>query len=123
MKNLMVNAIATLRSWLQGFQVKQFLAVVLVGFVVLATQADPGRKAEAISKKINEKVHQSDSQRPKTTGEWNREAAENAPLSKRVQQIGEDSAEAVNDFGKVYPNVAKRSADSVSDTPVKGKNS
>lgn len=123
MRNLVFNAIASLRSLLQGLQIKQFLAVVLVGFFVLATHPDATQKSQAFKQKIDETVHQSDSQRPKTTGEWNREAQENAPLGKRVQQIGEDSAEAFKDFGKVYPSTAQRSAESLPETPATGKNS
>jgi hypothetical protein len=70
---------------------------------------------KAVTKEIDRVTHQDKSDRPKTTGEWNREKAEDAPLSKRVKQIGKESKEAFKDFGKVYPDTAERSTDALKD--------
>jgi hypothetical protein len=113
MTNLISNAIARLTSLIKGFQVKQFLAVALVGFLLLTTNAQPGSENKALTKQVRERVHQGDSQRPKTTGEWLKEARQDAPLDKRIEQIGGESAAAVKDFGKLYPDTAKRSSDTV----------
>ncbi len=68
---------------------------------------------KAVTKEIDQVVHRNRSDRPKTTGEWNKEKAEDAPLSKRVKQIGKESKEAIKDFGKMYPDTAERSAEAL----------
>jgi hypothetical protein len=109
--NLISKAIARVSSLLKELQIKQFLAVVLVGFLLLTTNAAPDRKQQAVSQKLDEVVHQNDSQRPKTTGEWNKEAreTEGAP-GERVQRIAGESAAALKDWSSVYPDTAERSA-------------
>lgn len=111
MTNLISRAISHISSLLKEFQVKRFLAVVFVGFVVLTANVGTDRGAQAITKRIDETVHQGDSQRPKTTGEWNKEARETkgAP-GERVQRIAKETKEAVQDWGEVYPDTAERSA-------------
>lgn len=109
MTNLISRATAYTSSLLKRFQTKRFLAVVLVAFVLLATGAAPGPDA-ALGKKIDTVLQQSDTQRPQTTGEWNREAreTEGAP-GERAKKIAGESAEAVKDFGSLYPDTAKTS--------------
>jgi hypothetical protein len=111
MTNWISAAVTRISSLLNAFQVKQFLAVVLVGFLVLTTSVGNDRNAQAITKKIDETIHQGDSQRPKTTGEWNREAreTEGAP-GERIKRIAKESQEAVKDWGELYPDTAERSA-------------
>ena len=113
MTNLISSTISHISNVFKQFQVKRFLAVALVGFLLLTTNVAPERNtnAKALTNKIDELVHQNDSQRPKTTGDWNKEAreTENAP-GERLQRIGKQSAEAVKDFGSVYPDTAERSA-------------
>lgn len=112
MANLISSTISHISNVLKQFQVKRFLAVALVGFVLLTTNvaAEHGSN-KALTNKIDELVHQDDSQRPKTTGDWNKEAreTEDAP-GERLQRIGKQTAEAVKDFGSVYPDTAERSA-------------
>ncbi len=111
MANLISSTISHISNVFKQFQVKRFLAVALIGFVLLTTNVAPQNSSKAITNKINEIVHQDDSERPKTTGEWNKEAreTEDAP-GERIQRIGKQSAEAVKDFGSVYPDTAERSA-------------
>ncbi|BAZ11766.1 hypothetical protein NIES4071_35920 [Calothrix sp. NIES-4071] len=111
MANFISNTTAHISNVLKGLQVKRFLAVVLVGFLVMTTNVAPQNNSKALTNKIDDIVHQNDSQRPKTTGEWNKEAreTEDAP-GERLQRIGKQSAEAVKDFGTVYPDTAERSA-------------
>lgn len=114
MTNLISGTIARIASFLNAFQVKRFLAVVFVGFLVLTANVSNDRGAQAITKKIDQTVHQGDSQRPKTMGEWNREAreTEGAP-GERLQRIAKESKEAVKDWGKLYPDTAERSTQAV----------
>jgi hypothetical protein len=120
MKNLISNAIAQISSLFQGFQVKRFLTVVLVGLIVLTTNIDSGRNNKELREQVRERVEQNDAQRPKTTGEWNREASEtkNAP-GERLQRIGQQSAEAFKEFGSGYVEGAKETAGGVKDSAAK----
>lgn len=123
MTNLISKAIANINSLLNQFQVKRFVAVVLVGFLVLTTNVSHESGNKALTNKINQALEQDDSQRPKTTGEWNKEAreTEGAP-GERLKRIAGQSAEAVKDFGKVYPDTAQRSANAQPENPsVSGK--
>jgi uncharacterized membrane protein YfhO len=116
MTNLISGAIASVSSLFQRFQIKQFLAVVLVGFLLLTTSVDAGRSSRAIAKEIDKAAHQDDSQRPKTLGEWQNEAREtrNAP-GERLERIKDQTGEALKDWGGLYPDTAKRSGDQLKD--------
>jgi len=110
MTNLIPRAIAFISSLLKDFPVKRFLAIALVGFVVLTIDVDSAHANKSVTSKIDEVIHQDNSQRPKTTGEWNQEARETkGDPGERLKRIGKESAEAVKDFGSVYPDTAKRS--------------
>lgn len=116
MKDLISKAIGYVGSLLQTLQVKSFLAVALVGFLLLTTNPNLERGAKAATKEIDKIAHQNDSDRPKTTGEWNQEARETKGESEdRLGRIGKESVEAVKDFGQMYSDTAKRSVDALKD--------
>ncbi len=116
MTNLISSAIAWISALFQGLQVKRFLAVGLVGFLLLTTNVDPGQTNKALRDKVRTRVEQNDAQRPKTTGQWNREAreTEDAP-GERLQKIGQESAEAFKEFGSGYVKGAQKTAGDVRD--------
>lgn len=104
--------IANVSSLVKELQVKRFLAVVVVGFLLLTTNVAVGQNNDALGERVVERVHQTDqADRPKTTGEWNQEAreTEGAP-GKRLQRIGKESAEAFKQFGSGYAEGAKETA-------------
>ncbi len=112
MTNIISRAITQISSLLKKAQVMRFLSVVLVGFLLLTTNnIAQDRNTKAVTRKIDEVVHQDNSERPKTMGEWQQEAKETkgAP-GERVEKIAKESAEAIKDFGSLYPDTAKRSA-------------
>jgi hypothetical protein len=111
MKNLISRATAHITSLINGLQVKRFLAVVLVGFILLTTNVDSKQNNKALTKQVREQAEQIDSVRPKTTREWYKEAreTEDSP-GERLQNIAEESAQAVKEFGSLYPDTAKRTA-------------
>jgi hypothetical protein len=107
---LISRAIVHLGGILQGLQVKRFLGVVLLGFLLVTTNVTSERD-NSLTTRVDKALEQNDSQRPKTTGEWNKEARETAnDPGKRLQKIAGESAEAVKDFGSLYPDTLKRSA-------------
>ena len=111
MKNLISRATTQIASLINGLQVKRFLAVVLVGFILLTTNVDSGQTNKALTKEISKEAQKIDSVRPKTTREWYKEAreTEDSP-GERLQNIAEESAQAVKEFGSLYPDTAKRTA-------------
>ena len=104
MKNLISSAFVHINSWIQGLQAKRFFALVIVGFLVLNTNLAALGNNKALAK-------EGESVRPTTTNEWYEEAreTEDAP-GERLQNIAEESAQAVKQFGSVYPETAKKSA-------------
>jgi cell division protein FtsB len=117
MKNLISTATAHITSLINGLQVKRFLAVVLVGFILLTTNnVDSKQNNKALTKQVREQAEQIDSVRPKTTREWYKEAreTEDSP-GERLQNIAEESAQAVKEFGSLYPDTAKRTAPALQD--------
>ncbi|BAZ31411.1 hypothetical protein NIES4074_38840 [Cylindrospermum sp. NIES-4074] len=112
---LFTKALKAIKSIYQSLEFKRFFAVALVGFLVLATSLDSsiesGRSGNSVTRKLDKVVHQDDADRPKTTGEWNKEArqTENA-VGERAKRIAKESGEALKQWGSVYPDTAKRSA-------------
>ncbi len=118
MINLLSRAFARISSLLQGLQIKSFLSVVLVGFLLLTTSTgiDAPSSNKALAKEVRDQAHQLDSVRPKTTREWYQEGREtDDSLGERIQRIGEESVEAFKEFGSVYPDTAKTSAEAAKD--------
>jgi hypothetical protein len=111
MKNLISRATAHITSLINGLQVKRFLAIVLVGFILLTTNVDSGQNNKALTKQVRKEAHKIDSVRPKTTNEWYEEAreTEDSP-GERLENIAEESAQAFKEFGAIYPDTAKRTA-------------
>jgi hypothetical protein len=111
----MLNAIARtmiqIGDWFKQLQVRQFLSLVAIGFILLNTTPAPDRASKATIDKLDRMVHQENPDRPKTTKEWQQQAREvKGKPGERIERIGEQSADAVKEFGKMYPDVAKRSA-------------
>ncbi|WP_375477775.1 hypothetical protein [uncultured Nostoc sp.] len=117
MINLISRTISQISSLLKGLQIKGFLAVVIVGFLVLTTNVASGQSNTGLKERVREQIQQDDSQRPRTIGEWNKEAreTEGAP-GKRLKKIGEESAEAFKQFGSGYVEGAGKTANDVGES-------
>ncbi|AFY46886.1 hypothetical protein Nos7524_0991 [Nostoc sp. PCC 7524] len=120
MANLFTKAINTIKFIYQNFELKRFFAIALVGFVVLTTSLDSsidaGRSSDSLTRRLDKVVHQDDADRPKTTGEWNKEARQTEEASgERAKRIAKESGEALKQWGSVYTDTAQRSADDLQD--------
>ena len=106
-----------LNRLLNKLQAKQFVSMILVVFVLLTTniKQDTGNPVTNLYDKITHQVDSQDgSQRPKTMRQWDKQARETeGNPGEKLKRIGEQSADAVKDLGAVYPDTAKRSADSL----------
>ncbi|MEH2449424.1 MAG: hypothetical protein V7K18_27660 [Nostoc sp.] len=117
MINLISRTIGHISSLLKGLQVKSFLAVVVVGFVVLTTNVAYGHNDKGLGERVKEQVEQNDAQRPKTVGQWNKEARETeGSPGERVQKITKESAEAFKEFGSGYVEGAQKTASDVGES-------
>ncbi|MEH2279897.1 MAG: hypothetical protein V7K90_00935 [Nostoc sp.] len=117
MINLISRTISHISSLLKGLQIKGFLAVVIVGFLVLTTNAAPGHNNGGLKERVREQIQQDDSQRPRTIGEWNKEARETeGSPGERLKKIGGESAEAFKQFGAGYVEGAQKTANDVGDS-------
>ncbi len=111
MIHLISQAIDNLSSFLKNIQVKSFLTSILLGIILLtsgvSSYATNGANA---ADSIDNRVFESNSERPTTTREWRQEAreTEDAPLE-RIKEIGKESAQAIKEWGELYPDVVDRS--------------
>jgi len=112
MQNLISRATSHISSLINGLQVKRFLAVVIVGFILLTTNVDANQQVnKGLTKQIRKEAQKIDSVRPKTTNEWYEEARETeGSPGERLENIAEESAQAFKEFGSIYPDTAKRTA-------------
>ncbi len=110
------KTISVFTSLFSRVQTKQFISMVLIGFLVLTTnfKQDTGNPISNLFDKVTHQgSSQQNSQRPTTTGEWKKQAQETEGRpAERLKRIGKQSADAVKDMGSVYPDTAKRGADS-----------
>lgn len=112
MMTLFSRTTAYVRSLLKGLHLQQYFAFVLVGFVLLTTNANAAPHNDALGAKIRDRIEQTDqADRPKTTGEWNREAEETeGNPGKRLGRIAKESGEAFKQFGSGYVKGAQETA-------------
>jgi hypothetical protein len=98
-------------SFTKGMHAKQIFSVVLVSSLLFTNHIGVTANSRVVTQKLDEVVHQNDSERPKTTGEWNKEAREvKGEPGERLKRIGKQSGEAVKEFGSIYPDTAQKSA-------------
>jgi hypothetical protein len=104
--NFIFKLIDRFSSLFKQIQIKQILPVFVMGIIFLTANADPG----VMSKQMLQQDR--DPNRPKTTGQWQQQAKEvEGKPGERIKRIGEQSADAVKEFGSMYPDVAKNSAE------------
>lgn len=110
------NSIAYLRKQLKQVQVKSVIAVVAIAVIVLTTGVSDLRSNDTLPRRLENDIHQGNSDRPKTTGEWKADAreTEDSPLD-RLGRIVNQTGEAVQDWGSLYPDVAERTIPPVGD--------
>jgi hypothetical protein len=116
MNNLILRTTTYISSLLKVLPVKRFLAIVLVGFSLLTSNSALADNNTGLKERVREQVEQNDAQRPKTLGDWNKDARETeGSPGKRIQKIGQQSAEAFKEFGSGYVEGAKETAHDIGD--------
>jgi hypothetical protein len=110
MLNTIAQTMIQIGDWFKQVRVRQFLSVIAIGFILLNTSVAPDRASKATIDKLDRLVKQENPDRPKTTKEWQQQAREvKGKPGERIERIGEQSADAIKEFGQMYPDVAKRS--------------
>jgi hypothetical protein len=121
MLNLIFRTMGYIKS-IAKQSTKKFLPIFLIGVVLLTTNVDRGMSDQKLGKVVDKAIHQDREKRPKTTGEWNQQSREvQGKPGKLLKRVGEQSAEAVKDFGSVFPDTAKRTTTELNDSTKAGK--
>jgi hypothetical protein len=111
MLSFISEIVAKMYSFGKGIHARQFFSVVLASSLLFTSHIGATANNKVVTQKLNEVVHENGSQRPKTTGEWNKEAREvKGEPGERLKRIGKQSGEAVKEFGSIYPDTAQKSA-------------
>jgi predicted PurR-regulated permease PerM len=107
-------------SVLRAIKIKRAFAFLLASVMIVGTFA-PASAMAAQNSSMTQRETQNlldddDSDRPKTTREWKAEARETSdqPLE-RTKRIVEETADAVQDWAELYPDVAERSIPALED--------
>jgi hypothetical protein len=112
MLNLFSQARARFNSLLKSFQVKQLFSIALIAVLFLIAPAETPRNNPDLGRRIDNVLERRESDRPTTTGDWEREAEEvKGKPGERLKRIGKESKEAVKDFGQLYPDTAERTGE------------
>jgi len=107
-------------NFLKRASIQRAAALALAAFALLLTiapqQAKAAQRAQTIQEKTENILQDDDSNRPKTTRQWNQEARETAgkPLE-RTKRIVNETADALEDWAELYPDVAERSIPALQD--------
>jgi outer membrane murein-binding lipoprotein Lpp len=106
------GAIAYVRAVLKQLHVQKLLAAVVMSAILLIGNVSPGSSNEALGKAVRDRVNQVDqSDRPKTTGEWQQEARETeGQPGKRIERVAKESGQAFKQFGSNYVEGTKEAA-------------
>jgi hypothetical protein len=107
----LISRIANRFGWLKRQSLGKLLPALLVGVLLMTSNGADGMSERKLEKVVDRDIHQDSEKRPKTTGEWNKQSRETqGKPGERLKRIGEQSAEAIEDFGSVFPDTAERSA-------------
>lgn len=86
-------------NWFKQLQVGQFLSIVAIGLILSTTDVAPDLASKATIDKLDRLVHQENPERPKTTGEWQKQAREvKGEPGERLERIGKQSADAISEI-------------------------
>jgi hypothetical protein len=111
MLNLVARVINRIQLLITKQSLEKIVPIFLVGILLITTNIDSSASDQKLGKAVDQVIHQDNEKRPKTTGEWNKQSREvQGKPGKLLKRVGEQSAEAIKDFGSVYPDTAKRSA-------------
>lgn len=107
-------------TFLGRINLQRVIAVMLASLVMIGTLAPAGALAAQTENQLRNKasdlVDDDESNRPKTTREWNAEARETADQPvERTKRIVEETADAIQDWAEIYPDVAERSIPALQD--------
>ncbi len=113
MREFIFRSIDKIACLIKELDLARSLAVVVLGLLILTTNVDPSLSKQDAIDKIDKMLEQDrDPNRPKTTAQWQQQARETKDKpGEKLKRIGEQSTDAVKEFGSMYPEVAKNSAE------------
>jgi hypothetical protein len=120
MLNILSTLISRVAEIFSKATIKRAFAFMFASLVLASTFAPAKALAAQPSKFVNsnttDMLDDAESDRPKTTREWRAEAreTEDQPLE-RTKRIVEETADAIQDWAEVYPDVAERTVPALKD--------
>lgn len=112
MKEFIFGLLNRIAYSIKKLHLNRALASVAIGLLILTTNVDSDLSKQDAIGKIDKMLQQDgDSNRPKTTAQWEQQARETkGKPGEKLKRIGEQSADAIKEFGSMYPEIAKNSA-------------
>lgn len=123
MINFLFEKFSNINYFFKKRPIKQIFYTLLASCLLFINNVNPAYSDQSLGNKLNDAINnvfeQNDSDdvnRPKTAREWDQQARETKgrPVEK-LKRIGEQSAEAIKEFGSVYPDTAERSVSALED--------
>ncbi len=111
MKKFVFDSIDKMTALLTRLHLNRVSAILIVGLLILTNNIEPNLSKQDAIGKIDKMLQQDrDPNRPKTTAQWQQQARETQDNpGEKLERIGEQSIDAVKEFGSMYPEVAKNS--------------
>ncbi len=120
MKNIALLITKRIKAYFKPVSIGVTLGVIFTS-LILSTIFVPGNALAAQSTQVNpnqvgDVLDEDGTERPKTTREWRQEAraTEGQPLE-RTKRIVKETADAVEDWAELYPDVAERTVPALQD--------
>ncbi len=97
-----------IRAAVKALQVRQFVAIALMGALLLTTSVDEANLSANAKARLNDIAAQGETGRPRTSGQWEarNEALQGNP-GEQLKQIAEQTVDAVGEMAEIYPQNAK----------------
>lgn len=104
----MIAIFARIGAVLRALRIRQLLAALLVGAILLTTNIADASLSSETQANLDRVTEQGETGRPRTTGQWEaeRDSLQGKPI-KRLERITEETADAVGEMAEIYPQNAK----------------
>ena len=103
-----VNVLKSLSQLWETLQLQRFASVALVGMILLTTSVDNSSLPDSTKAMLNDMIARGENGRPVTSAQWEAEHQRlQGQPGKRLERIGEETADAVEEMAEIYPGNAK----------------
>lgn len=104
----MKETLTRISKALGKLQIRRIAALVLVSLVLMTNTVLAADLSPNIESKLDRLINQGNTGRPRTTGQWQARNEElHGKPGEQLEQIGEQTADAVGSMAEIYPQNAK----------------